>query len=438
MPAGNWYLLLPTLLLTLTADAFRAPLSWPAHRLPRRHHHGRSSANGDDDGLVTVPDDEKEDKIGRTTATRGVMPRPPQPHADLVRPPPYLNDLAVGECVHLGDNIRIVKVSHSPPIFYLPQFLHAMDCRTIIDAVAGNIMVSSAAETKQGVVEHRTGSTVAWLGDLDEHEDHGDGDDGAHHHGGENSVIETKTKREKDDDDPTRHATMVAGYLQHLTAHLFLPHATSSVDAERLQVVRYDAQGRYDLHHDGYDRTVTVLTYLNGVAGTWFPFVDKEVHDDNDEDDDVFIPTMQLGNENMLNGRVPGRDGLCFVGREDNTIVPPARGAEEHDGDHTNRVVRVDAGDAICFYNYQPFVVPPNDQDDQRRRRRRPGNATTADNNGAGYDDDAGDNDDATKNIIMAWKTLHCGLPAPTTKWIATNWLSAVVEKAVVSPQEED
>jgi hypothetical protein len=409
MPAGNWYLLLPTLLLTLTADAFRAPLSWPAHRRPRRHHHGRSSSasHGDDDGLVTVPDDKKKDKIGRTTATRGVMPRPPQPqHSDRVRPPPYLNDLAVGECVHLGDNIRIVKVSHDPPIFYLPQFLDETDCRTIMDAVADNM---SSSETKQGVVEHRTGSTVAWLGDQDD-DDHGDGA----HHGGD------------DDDDPTRHFTMLAGYLQHLTAHLFLPHAltySSSVDAERLQVVRYDMQGRYDLHHDGYDRTVTVLTYLNGVAGTWFPFV--KVNDD--ENDDGFIPTMQLGNENMLNGRVPGRDGLCFVGREDNTIVPPppARGEEER-GNAKGRVVRVDTGDAICFYNYQPLDVPPNDDDDVQRRRS--GNAT----------DHAGDNDDATKNIIMAWKTLHCGLPAPTTKWIATNWLSAVVEKAVVPPQEED
>jgi hypothetical protein len=416
MPAGTWYLL-PSCLVTLTA-AFLAP-SWPVG-LPRRRHHGRLLAHGDEKVAelvlaLTVPD-EKDEEIDRTTTTPGVMPRLP-PHADLIRPPPYLNDLAVGECVHMiDDDIRIVKVSHDPPIFYLPGFLHETDCRTIMDAVDTNILVSSSvAETKQGVVEHRTGSTVAWLGDHDDDE----------------TTIKREEEDDDDDDDPTRHATMLAGYLQHLTAHLFLPHAllsptcsaASSVDAERLQVVRYDAQGKYDLHHDGYNRTVTVLTYLNGVAGTWFPFVEEEVNKDdennnNDDDDDVFIPTMQLGNENMLNGRVPGRDGLCFVGREDNNIVL--------DTNAKGRVVLVDAGDAICFYNYQPLVVPPKDDDDDvQRRRRRPGN------------DHDGDVDDATNNIIMAWKTLHCGLPAPTTKWIATNWLSAVVKEALV-PLHED
>ena len=42
---------------------------------------------------------------------------------------------------------------------------------------------------------------------------------------------------------------------------------------EQMQLVRYDTDGQFDLHHDAdkYGRVVTVLYYLNGVAGTWFP-----------------------------------------------------------------------------------------------------------------------------------------------------------------------
>lgn len=42
---------------------------------------------------------------------------------------------------------------------------------------------------------------------------------------------------------------------------------------EQLQLVRYETNGLFDLHHDSdkHGRVVTVLYYLNGVAGTWFP-----------------------------------------------------------------------------------------------------------------------------------------------------------------------
>jgi hypothetical protein len=294
-----------------------------------------------------------------------------QPNWQYHEVPPYLNDLAVGESVYIdngGDiNLQITKVSNHPPIFHLPRFLSYTDCETLMSSATSLL---HDAQTRQGIVEHRAGSQVAWLGDVDHHED----DDKNSHTG---SAA-----------DDTAHR--LAGYLQHVTAHLFLPMAPS-VDAERLQVVRYEPSGRYDLHHDGFDRTVTVLTYLNGIAGTWFPFctTPSDTHNDDFENTDkmmMMIPTMQLGNKNMVQGRTPGRDGICFVGNNEELAAAV---------DDYNHVVRIAAGDAISFYNYQKCDHHADKQIE----------------------------------IIMAWKTLHCGLSAPATKWIATNWLTAIQDE---------
>ena len=62
----------------------------------------------------------------------------------------------------------------------------------------------------------------------------------------------------------------IARYMTELSAALFCPSFESSSfswKAEPLQVVRYEVGGKYDIHHDGYNRFLTVLTYLNGVAG---------------------------------------------------------------------------------------------------------------------------------------------------------------------------
>jgi hypothetical protein len=274
-----------------------------------------------------------------------MMTTPPRSQQQLqqqhfyLQPPSYLNDLAIGESIHIdnGDNvIRIVKVANEPPLFHLPEFLASSDC----DALMSTAAVKSSlcwqdAETKQGRVEHRTGSRVVWLGDYDDDDDADDDDHhnwshGRHHHYQEESTA----------------ASVLAGYLQHLTAHLFLPHVLVppySVDSERLQVVQYVTRGKYDLHHDGFDRTVTVLTYLNGIAGTWFPFVRTATTttDSSSADDDCNdIPTMQLGNENMLNGRVPGRDGICFVGSEG--MPAPTSNHHQHHN-HLPAVVWIEA-----------------------------------------------------------------------------------------------
>ena len=63
--------------------------------------------------------------------------------------------------------------------------------------------------------------------------------------------------------------------MTELSEFLFLPedlrgldrNSTFGCSAEPVQIVRYEEGGKYDLHHDGYNRFMTILTYLNGVAG---------------------------------------------------------------------------------------------------------------------------------------------------------------------------
>jgi 2OG-Fe(II) oxygenase superfamily len=242
-------------------------------------------------------------------------------------PPPPLDEMKVGEMYVPFDPLQIVKLANDPPIFFLRNFLTAMDCEELIEQVSEQGM--DTAETKSGVVRHRVKSSVAWIAP-----DH----------------------------------SIVADFMTCLSARLFLHDQLlenySSVHPESVQVVRYDETGKFDLHHDGFNRTVTVLTYLNGVAGTWFPYIGAPVEE---------MPTMTLENRGMLNGRVPGRDGLCILGATQPNIPKSL--------DHT---VRVNAGDAVVFYNYET--------------------------------------EEERDNMFMSWRSIHCGLPATETKWIATNW----------------
>lgn len=145
--------------------------------------------------------------------------------------------------------------------------------------------------------------------------------------------------------------------------------------AEPVQVVKYTTGGKYDLHHDGLQRVVTVLTYFNGIAGTWFPFA--RVDDQNDDEEP---PTMTLQGAGMTNGKVPGQDGVWIVG-------------EEH-GDEAScskNIVKVAAGDAVVFYNYEYY--------------------------------------NETHPMIMNWKSIHAGMPTSCDKWIATNWIQLGEDK---------
>jgi len=256
-----------------------------------------------------------------------------------LRPPSFLDELEVGESYSPFEPLQIRKVSNDPPIFVIRNFLPLHHCQTLMEATEDRLR---AAKTVTGSAQHRVGSSLAWIhpGDDKEHE-------------------------------------RIAAIMTKLSVHLFRNCDNDDVssnqhiqNAEPLQVVRYDQSGSFDLHTDGCDRVATVLTYMNGVAGTWFPFVGAS-------DDEV--KAMKQRNHADLENRVIGRDGLLICGEEQ-----PLSLEEESSSKHES-VVRVSAGDAVVFYNYEPDALGGNK--------------------------------------VEAWRSLHCGLKALDTKWIATNWL---------------
>jgi hypothetical protein len=295
-------------------------------------------------------------------------------------PPPPIRDLKIGETTHgmaYNDAFNITKVCDEPPIYILRNFLTPSERTTLMDLPHSSSSSSSTttsssnqfftpAKTSAGVIEHRTKSSVAWISETD------------------HPVVE---------------------FMTQLTARMFCHRdsiRSGRVQAERLQIVRYEPDGKFDLHHDGYNRTVTVLTYVNGIAGTWFPYVGAPITD---------MPTVQLhGNtDTLLQNKQPGRHGLLFVGDEvylggndddDDDDVEEEHGLEG-ESKHPH-VVRIHPGDAVAFYNYEPSSHHHHD------------------------DDDGDDDTRRSLPIQMAWRSLHCGLPAKSIKWIATNWFTTI------------
>jgi hypothetical protein len=195
------------------------------------------------------------------------------------------------------------------------------------------------------------------------------------------------------------------------------PTCTSSLSSseyctsEDLQIVRYDPGGSYDLHHDGYGRFLTVLTYLNGVGGTWFPLAQTSSDEEEDnisliEEARVVMPVRKIEAETMCSGKVPGIDGLLIVGEEwvDHTSTSTTGSKEcvvRVPLDTLSRnIVRIKAGDAVAFYN---------------NKNNLGGQTSTSTSINA---------DDNDETDPKEWRSLHCGMPVldDQPKWIATNW----------------
>jgi hypothetical protein len=141
---------------------------------------------------------------------------------------------------------------------------------------------------------------------------------------------------------------------------------------EDLQVAKYDPKGQFDAHHDGFGRFVTVLTYLNGVGGTYFPFAET-LAVGNDTSAAIFRDLDEASLAAV--DKIPGRDGLLIVGTEgkDGYLI----GGNYYQT--PNAVCTVQPGDALVFYSQDPL----------------------------------GEKD---------WRSLHAGLQVPEEKWSATNW----------------
>ena len=263
--------------------------------------------------------------------------------------------------------VEITRVASKPDMFVLRNLLPQHAQEELLKVGDSNdddndAVVFQNAETKSGVTSHRTKSRVAWL---------------------------------------YKETSEVAAFLESFTTQVFLhpclyEYTSNAFIPEPLQIAQYDVNGKFDIHHDGGGRICTILTYVNGIAGTWFPFAKTKVqqqqhdssNDDDINDDDDRPPSITLENSKMTEGMIPGKDGIWVVGDEYYEEVRAQNGNNRVEEDDPQHIVKVQAGDAIVFYNYE-------------------------------YDEEY---DDGT---LMSWRSLHAGMPAKYEKWIVTNWIDS-------------
>ena len=282
-------------------------------------------------------------------------------------PPHILQTLALHERIQPFESVpdlSITKISNDPNVFLFKNFLTTRttyDINSLIEQATEQGMEYSGTSAGD-VVKQRIGSYTSWI--------HSDQEDAR------KSL-----------------AQYVSRHMIKLSSAIFIPNDLKKppseadeewrFDAEPLQIVRYEPGGKYDMHHDGLNRLLTVLTYCNGVAGTWFPYAlfedasEKSSSLDSDE-----IPDMRSGN--VAQDKTPGEDGLLLIGVNDKNHVP------------SKNVVRVKPGDAIVFYNYDWIVNHCPDSE----------------------------NGTPPTGPIINWRSIHSGETAAEEKWIATNWFN--------------
>jgi len=282
----------------------------------------------------------------------------------------------------------IERVSFTPDVFVLRNYLSPIECNTIINQA--NKVNMAVAETTTGDAAARKKSKVAWLPSDD------------------NQLSMSSTSK------------LISGLISSTAKTFLSKDILSHPDAgvEDLQVLKYDVGGEFVLHHDGAPRVLTVIYYVNGVGGTWFPLArtDEDLSNDPcrgidvDAMDHNFSQLRKLatstttttlqknagGALNLGNDHVPGVHGILVKGLDDTSSSSSSsssssarpdleRGTGSIEHDPTNpHVAWIHRGDAVAFYNYR--------------------------------DDGSG---------RLDWRALHTGLPTTEedgVKWIANHW----------------
>ena len=263
-----------------------------------------------------------------------------------IGPPTILSNLAVGETFSTSSSV-VTRLSRSPELFHIKNFVSQAD-REILMHAASNQGMTTAGTKSSEANTIRKDSYLTWLDPYDI-----------------SGSLSTETL------STARNLVFKSGALfAHETMHKIIQEG-GRVDyffAEDLQVAKYDTNGKFDFHHDGYSRYLTVLAYLNGIGGTYFPFVNTGIKDHD------FYADNEASAIESAKKRLVGNEGLLVVGREDADSYIAAIGQV-----HSGSILNMEAGDAIAFYNYKP---------------------------------------DGEKD----WRALHCSLPVPQEKWISTCW----------------
>ena len=257
----------------------------------------------------------------------------------ILGPPEPLKSLQVGQSL---DAFRLVvdddddrvdfsieRVANSPHIFLLRNFLTSSECNQI-QALAEEGGMKTAETVTKGDTSSRKNCSVAWIPSS--------GPDGS---------------------------SLVSGLVAS-TVNIFLSDVVKSrpsAGVENMQILKYGVGGEFVHHQDGDARVFTVIYYINGVGGTWFPLADRN---------DGEIPKNKAGVLELVENLEPGKHGIFLKGDSSNSA---------QEGNNNKHTVFVNKGDAVAFYNY-----------------RDEGSAQ------------------------LDWAALHCGSPTDETKWIANHW----------------
>lgn len=281
------------------------------------------------------------------TPTENHIRTSPQHIYDLFGPPPNLRKLDVGQSLPVpspfspqdeNEKFQVICLSKQPHMFLLRSLVPPSICQQIMSSPSNRF---STADTTEGNDSQtlRHDCQVAWM---------------------------------------DNHNSNPALLLGRTTGALLLSDAAKKScgsGCEPMQVLKYTrGVGEFVLHHDGICRIVTVLYYLNGVGGTWFPFAGQQRTYQRPKNRKE---ALQIVKENHLR---PGYDGLLVVGSNSPYV----------DNKNFPNVVVVKAGDAVAFYNYRLS------SDDEREKEE------------------------------ADWFSLHAGLPTfDGEKWIANHWMHA-------------
>lgn len=270
-------------------------------------------------------------------------------------PPTYLSNLPVGEsCQHprIFKDKNITRLSLHPDIFLVRDIITQQD-RGILKETALLQGMKNAGTKLSEANTIRKNSYLAWIDSSTGLDDGSIGDSDFRC-----TVAEETTAK-----------------FRLLFSHEGMDKHVGNVEmmdysfAEDVQVAKYDAGGRFDYHHDGYGRYLTVLTYLNGVGGTFFPFgnmgSELDKIDFTNESDESIVTAIKSRGE---------KSGILITGKE---VDDPHTCYSDYV--NPKRFIEIQAGDAVVFYNY----------DINGKRDLR---------------------------------SMHCGLTVPEEKWIATSW----------------
>lgn len=182
-------------------------------------------------------------------------------------------------------NVTVERISEMPPMYAMRNLVTPTECHAIQSAVS----TMSPAQTVSGHREDeiRKHSHVTWL-------------------------------RNEDVDG-------LVGRLAEAVRSMMI--SSPDIGVEDMQVVRYSEGGEYALHHDGNDRILTVIYYLNGQGETWFPLADGESRPEDTQQDAL----------KRAEGLKPGMDGV---------LVSTSHSTQ------SKAYVPLNLGDAVAFYSY--------------------------------------------------------------------------------------